>query len=348
MVVVRRTLGSLVRAGERIPVIGRPIIRVARRVVGRPAGGRKPSSPRPFQVVPAPRPVTVTASPPEIAEPMAQGRALAAEVESGERFDIGLFEALNAEYAARPVVPAALEYTHEALIERSVARLQKIHGIIDLADQRVLEFGCHHGYQVWYLSHAFGSDSWGVDVVERAPWPALADERTHFVLADLAVDRPFPEASFDRIVSINVFEHVTHPISSLEALFRVLRPGGLAWITANLHRGPLASHRYREVTFPWPHLLFGDDVFREFYRRRGLPEQGAEWVNRLTWEQYRSEMLRIGFVIRKEHLRRRAIDEELYQRFEPILGRYPRADLERDFFDVVVEKPPAQRRRFPR
>ena len=36
--------------------------------------------------------------------------------------------------------------------------------------------------------------------------------------------------------------------------------GGLAWIKAN--RGPKASHRYRWVNFPWPHLLFTDEVFR--------------------------------------------------------------------------------------
>ncbi len=339
---------SLVRAGERVPVVGRPAVRFARLVAHRPATRTRPSPRRPFQVVPTPRTVTVSVTPAVIKEPIAPGRAVAVAPESLEHFDIDLFEALNAEYADRPVVPVAPEYTHEALTERSVARLQKIHKVIDLADQRVLEFGCHHGYQVWYLSHAFGSDAWGVDVVERAPWPLLADERTHFVLADLAVDRPFPEGRFDRIVSINVFEHVVHPISSLEALFHVLRPGGLAWITANLHRGPLASHRYGEVFFPWPHLLFGDEVFREFYRRHGQPEQGAEWVNRLTWEQYRSHLLRIGFVIRKEHLRRTPIDEALYRRFEPILGRYPRADLERDFFDVVVEKPPLRRGRFRR
>ena len=33
------------------------------------------------------------------------------------------------------------------------------------------------------------------------------------------------------------------------------------------------------------------------------------------------------------------LDQAFYARFEPILGRYPRTDLQRDFFQVVLEKP---------
>ncbi len=32
-------------------------------------------------------------------------------------------------------------------------------------------------------------------------------------------------------------------------------------------------------------------------------------------------------------------DEEFYRRFEDVLGRIPRWDLERDFFTAVLEKP---------
>jgi hypothetical protein len=77
-----------------------------------------------------------------------------------------------------------------------------------------------------------------------------------------------------------VFEHVAHPYAALAALHKVLRPGGLAWISANLHRGPHYLAPLRHVTFLPPPVE--DDVFREFFRRRGLPEQGASWVNRLT------------------------------------------------------------------
>ncbi|HEY7590838.1 MAG TPA: class I SAM-dependent methyltransferase [Candidatus Limnocylindrales bacterium] len=236
-------------------------------------------------------------------------------------------------------MPDPLEYDDAAMANRALGRLAWVHKAIDLRDKRVLEFGCGGGFEVWLLAHHYGADSWGVDIEERVAWKTLIDERTHLVLADLAVDRPFPADHFDRVFSFYVFEHVHHPHAALEELFRVMRPGGLAWIAANLHRGPMASHRYKEVHFPFPHLLFADDVFREFYRRQGLPEVGAAWVNHLTWAEYEDHFRRIGFRVRSLKFRETPLDEAFYARFESVLGRYPRSDLQRDFFQVVLEKP---------
>lgn len=256
-------------------------------------------------------------------------------------YDIDLFESLNREYADRPLVPDPLKprYDDESLTERAGGRLTSVQASIDLRGKRVLEFGCGSGFETWLLSHTLGADAWGVDIVERVAWKTLADDRTHLVLADLAVDRPFPENHFDRVISFYVFEHVVHPYAALAEIFRILKPGGLAWIAANLHRGPMASHRYREINFPFPHLLFSDDVFREFYRRRDMPELGAAWVNRLTWAEYEDHFARIGFAVRGKTFREAPLDEAFYARFESILGRYPRTDLQRDFFRVILEKP---------
>jgi hypothetical protein len=101
----------------------------------------------------------------------------------------------------------------------------------------------------------------------------------------------------------------------------------------------MASHRYREVFFPWPHLLFTDDVFREFYARKGLPPAGPSWVNRLTWAEYEGLFRRVGFRLRSMRFTERPLDEAFYERFEGVLGRYPRWDLTKDFFHVVAEKP---------
>lgn len=259
------------------------------------------------------------------------------------RYDIELFEALNAEYATRRLVPIPQRYDDTALLERARARLGAVHRSIDLRGKRVLEFGCGGGYEIWQLSHAFEAQGWGVDIAERRSWATLADERTRFTRADLAVDRPFQADSFDRVVSFTVFEHVEHPFAALAELHRIMAPGGLAWIKANLYRGPKASHRYRWVHFPFPHLLFTDDVFREYCRRHGLTEAGAAWVNRLSWADYEAYLDRIGFRIRMLRFQETPLDETFYGRFVDILGRYPRTDLTRDFFEVVLEKRPRRR-----
>jgi SAM-dependent methyltransferase len=255
------------------------------------------------------------------------------------RFDIELFEQLNAEYESRPIWPSPPVYDTPSLMARTRKRLMEVHNVIDLANKRVLEIGCGSGYEVWYLSHHFGAEGYGVDVAERTGWKTLADDRTHFVWADITDENPLPAEFFDRIISFVVWEHVTHPYRALEEVYRMLKPGGITWLHANLYRGPVASHRYREITFPWPHLLFSDEVIKEFYRRRGLEERGAAWVNKLTWAQYARYFELIGFNVKMVKFAGRPFDEEFYERFENALNRYPMFDLKQDFFTAVLERP---------
>ena len=110
-------------------------------------------------------------------------------------------------------------------------------------------------------------------------------------------------------------------------------------ISANLYRSQVGSHLYRDLYFPWPHLLFTDDVIKDFYRRRGMTERGSSWVNKLTWDHYERSFETIGFNVKMLRFSEREVDEEFYKRFEDVLGRYPRFDLTKDFFNVVLEKP---------
>jgi hypothetical protein len=65
-------------------------------------------------------------------------------------------------------------------------------------------------------------------------------------------------------------------------------------------------------------------------------------VNRLTWAQYEDYIREIGFVIRSLRFSEEPLDEPFYERFENILGRYPRWDLTKDFFHVILETPAAR------
>ncbi len=46
-----------------------------------------------------------------------------------------------------------------------------------------------------------------------------------------ALDMPFDDASFDRVVAAEIFEHIPHDTAAMKELFRVLRPGGIAAVT---------------------------------------------------------------------------------------------------------------------
>ena len=304
-------------------------------------GGRARTVPLSYRISPAPPPIAgAWPEPPLIDHPHKYIRSAAQPVmPTPEQFDADLFEALNTEYEARPLVPRPPGRDAASLSDKARSRLGEIHTSIGLAGQRVLEFGCGSGYEVWYLAHHLGADATGVDIAERRAWSVLTDDRTRFVMADIARERAFPEDHFDRIVSFSVFEHVAHPHATLRELYRILRPGGLAFIMANLHQGPKASHLYNDVYFPWPHLLFQDHAIREYFARRGRKVEGASWVNRLTWSQYENLFQRVGFEFLALRFSESPFDEEFYRRFEGILSRYARWDLSRDFFHVVVRKP---------
>jgi SAM-dependent methyltransferase len=298
--------------------------------------------PQTYTVLPRPRGVSSNWPDPPVVEDA--GTSVRSIYDTGDRpptMDLALLEALNEEYRPKPLVPEPPLYDQGSREDRARRRLLDVHHNIGLADQRVLELGCGAGFEVWYLSHHFGADAWGIDVSERRAWAPLSDQRTHFVCADLATDRSFETDFFDRVISFSVLEHVVHPYAVIAELYRIMRPGGLAWLSANLHRGPRASHLYRELYFPFPHLLFSDDVIREYRTKHHDRSGGASWVNRLTWAQYEDYFREVGFVMRSLRFAETPLDEELYNRFDNILGRYPRWDLTKDFFYTVLEKPGA-------
>ena len=254
-------------------------------------------------------------------------------------YDVALLERLNAEYADRPIVPSPPTYTAEALAESARRRVRWVHDMVDLRAKRTLEIGCGNGFEVWSFAHNLGCDAHGVDVAEYRSWAGLTGPRVTFTCADLGTSSPYEPGTFDRVVSFTVWEHVTHPYALLRATWDLLRPGGLAWIRANLHAGPQASHRYRDIYFPWPHLLFSDATVREWDVASGRPPIGLTWVNRLSWLHYEYYADRLGFEIASRHFTETPIDEDFYARFEDVLGRYPRADLRRDYVLLVLRKP---------
>ena len=337
------------------PTLEEPFLGLARAARRLTLGGTAPPAPSqgvlgyPEHLRPFPAPPRIPPDwpdPPLIENPDDRTRYVESYVRPmRDAFDIDLFERLNKEYESKPVYPEPPQYDTTSLARRTRKRLLQVHRSINLADKRVLEIGCGTGYEIWFLAHHFGADAWGIDVAERRAWQTLADERTHFVWADMTQDNPFEDDFFDRVMSFVVWEHVTHPFRALQELHRIMKPGGLAWLEANLYRGPLASHLYRQINFPWPHLLFSDEVIKEFYRRRGEKARGAAWVNKLTWAQYERYFELIGFKVRMARLRGAPFDQAFYERFENVLNRYPLFDLSKDFFTVVLEKPAGRRRR---
>jgi 2-polyprenyl-3-methyl-5-hydroxy-6-metoxy-1,4-benzoquinol methylase len=254
------------------------------------------------------------------------------------RFDVDLFCALNSEYAETPLVrrPRSLEL--DGLAEAARTRLTGVETAgVPLRGRRVLEIGCGAGALSRVLAEEYDCDVVGLDIVAKPSWSTLGHPRVDLRVLDISTEDSAALGRFDAIVSFVVLEHVAHPYAMLTAVEHLLQPGGRAYLSANLYRGPMASHRYREVFFPWPHLLFPEHVFTEFYTRvHGRPGIRPSWVNKLTHAHYELYLSRLGVARYGTELSPSKFDEEFFTRFENVLGRYPRYDLSHDFLYLTL------------
>ena len=273
------------------------------------------------------------------------------------KYDLDLFAKLNEEYRHRPIVDTTALATRRRMLSPSErdrdapsrderlryaarSQLNPILADIDLKDRTVLELGCGHGHLTASLLETAGAASAvGVDVQRYSSWDEHLDPRLTLMVADLSVQPVFSAGSFDVVVSHVAFEHVTRPVQMLEALHGLLKDGGTAWLRMNLYTSRTASHLYRQICFPWPHLLFEDDVVEEFYRKRhSIPSMRCAWVNKMTVAHYLFMGRELGFTIRRVRRKSSPIDVPFYVRFSDKLGRYQALDLETDFLTLVLVK----------
>jgi SAM-dependent methyltransferase len=110
---------------------------------------------------------------------------------------------------------------------------------------RVLEVGGGNGIQAAILA-GWGCRVTSMDLAGRPPAAS-----THFPVQDYDGRRfPFPDASFERVISNNVLEHVTNLPENLAEQRRVLSPGGLA-----VHLVPSVAWRFWTMVAHYGYLF---------------------------------------------------------------------------------------------
>lgn len=260
------------------------------------------------------------------------------------KFDLELFEQLNLEYATKRSHAAPRSNDAEAVQRRGEERARWLATRFGVRGKRCLEVGCGRGEVVRALSSQHDCQVVGVDVTEYPEWTAPQPAGASLIRRDISAEPSHDLGQFDLIYSFSVWEHIRRPREALMAVKQLAKRGADIYISANLHRGTQASHRYREVFFPWPHLLFSDEVFEQFYEKRGVRGQRAAWVNRWSAAEYSTCFAELGFSVLECSYATTPLDEAFYSRFEDILSRYPRADLERDFIKVHLRHKPLWKR----
>lgn len=113
---------------------------------------------------------------------------------------------------------------------------------------KVLEIGCGEGF---LLAAINASEKTAVDISSEALRKARSRTRAEFAVA-LAERLPFPDCSFDMIVSVGVMEHFLDDQEATREIWRVLRNGGYyaALIHVDLSSRQRLALKFSEYVFP--------------------------------------------------------------------------------------------------
>lgn len=219
--------------------------------------------------------------------------------------------------------------------ERHVATMDKF---ADIRGKRVLDVGCSRGEITRVIAGQYDCEVVGIDLAEEDNWAEVEEEypSIKFYVGDISTPHPeLAENSFDRIVSVSVWEHIFHPWSALQMCQRYLKPDGKKYLYSMLYRSAAASHMINMVEERWPHLLFSPEVIME---KANIPRLGPSfWTNKVVYQQYLFYFRKLGFYITHESFNRDFWHQKTYDEHEDVLKLYPEWDLETDFFRVVLE-----------
>lgn len=137
-------------------------------------------------------------------------------------------------------------------VHERVAELVQVH-LAPPAGAHVCDVPCGAGAMSVRLA-ALGAIVTGVDI---APVEPFLFDRAARRLHDCNAGMPFADATFDAIVSVEGIEHLENPTQFLRECRRVLRPGGLLFLTTP----NVDSFRSRKYVFARGyHRFFGPDT----------------------------------------------------------------------------------------
>lgn len=126
------------------------------------------------------------------------------------------------------------------------------------ADEQVLAVGGGTGI-VHHLSNAERAVS--LDPLNGSVFPAIREASTAEGITGVGESLPFPDDSFDVVISANVIDHTANPRKTLAEIARVMNPDGTFLFDVNVFRARRWSRKVADyLDRPHPHHFDPVDV----------------------------------------------------------------------------------------
>jgi len=140
---------------------------------------------------------------------------------------------------------------------------------------RILDVGCGTGWLACKIAaQVTDGDVVGIDVsdemIRRAQAASAETERIAFRLG-VAERIPSADDYFTKVISVESAYYWPAPAQGLGEIFRVLAPGGSAWILINYYRDNPYCHQWGPLYNTPAHLLAADE-WAEHFRAAGFAE----------------------------------------------------------------------------
>jgi ubiquinone/menaquinone biosynthesis C-methylase UbiE len=167
-----------------------------------------------------------------------------------------------------------VSYEADALLGRGIQRVDELKEIFTHEWSNIrsaVEIGCGDG-MVCSVMMENGISATAIDFSDE-----LFDERAKkkgvkFIVSE-AEKLPLEDACCDMVFSYNSFEHIMDPRKAFHECLRILRPGGLLYLTFNpIYFSAMGFHSYKSTQVPYLQVLFTEKDIKKFVADRNLAD----------------------------------------------------------------------------
>lgn len=192
----------------------------------------------------------------------------------GETFLLGLNALLPNPHQAIHLAKQSPYTYNRFFAERSVSSFAKF-GKLDFSGLTVLDVGCGLGANLEHLVHLGAKSITGIDI----SYDQIQSTKTMFCEHHSSISRklcfvttdaakmPFPDNSFDILVSADTFEHVDDLNATLQECARVLKPGGFLYGYFPPFYAPWGAHMLNWIKLPWCQVFFSEKTILNVARK---------------------------------------------------------------------------------